>query len=684
MYNHSSRQRGVTMFCPKCGHEIPEDSAFCMECGAKLEQYGVGIEAVEQAEPAAEKEKTDGRSETRLRQAKSFLDRDDNPYDFPPAKQKSKFPVIIAIVAVIVVLLVVALFVFKDKLFDRKQKDAYVFLTYKGYQYMTKPEEDEYAKLLSTDEGSMDITGAVRFSPEGKYLYILTDYDSNDFSGKLQRAECSRLSASSGDNEDEFEIVISDIRITPPASRSNTTVAYDFVSEDQIVYTDSKSNLYFYDGKEKERIEKNVASYSLEDEHYVICSVYDDNSSDYTVYGVDLDHLDDVKTIAEGTGYPSVYGKNDIILSSTADSFDSNDYFDSYFSKYEQAGLDTKTTGISEQAALLLVCQDGAKKIFAESNGQEVCLIDYLDEDAKDELTYDAYELLEKPKLLTTLFSWDGSKKNVIAQDVVFYQNLENGVIYTTKENLSGALLTGRDLTDEISGNAYGVAGRMFFNMDASIYLAEKDKTLAVTGKAADRLKELECDRSGLYSRLKVAGDDVYMNEEDGRLSIAKISGSSIDRFEQLANDAFIAEVEDDGTIYYSADEHKSNEIGYSDLYSCKQGNPVLLAEDVLSGGNVVIGENGTIVGATGRDEDYYYELSVFGKKANGTEIADKAQRFMLNENSDVMYISDGDLYIYKDGKKTRLANSVVSYWEKNEPENTWIYINRYLDEAWD
>lgn len=114
----------------------------------------------------------------------------------------------------------------------------------------------------------------MQFSKDGKYLFFLTKYDTNDSTGTLNRAECSKLKEDSSKNEKYIDTIDSDV------SR------FSVISGKEAVYRTADGDLYFYDGKEKQKIHKDVQSFWCDEKGNIVYILHDADNDENTLYAV--------------------------------------------------------------------------------------------------------------------------------------------------------------------------------------------------------------------------------------------------------------------------------------------------------------------------------------------------------------------------------------------------------------
>lgn len=101
-------------------------------------------------------------------------------------------------------------------------------------------------------------------------------------------------------------------------------------------------------------------------------------------------------------------------------------------------------------------------------------------------------------------------------------------------------------------------------------------------------------------------------------------------------------------------------DLSIADLYSLKNGNTTLLAEDILDD-DIHFFDDGTISAYTKYTENLGYELAVFSPEGEKTILGDCVTGYVRRQNSDFLYLSGDKLYFY-DGKETALLETGTNY----------------------
>lgn len=331
------------MLCPKCGGKLPDGSKFCSACGEKLTD---AIPEV-QEEPRVEDASVSTVPATPINIPKP---------DFVQLKKKVGSKKIIAI-AVAVVVVIVAILGLKTLFSGSSGDNAYAYLSDGRYELITNLNKDQTIEIASSKSDST-MANLLAFSPDGKYIYYYTKYDSYSGTGSLCRAEYGKLKEDTSKNDKYIEIIA-----------TNVSLGFRFLSDGSVTYENSDSTLYYFNGEEPVQIAKNV-SYYFTDASGKIVYATGDYSEGYTLYGVSLSDIDNKIKLASNFAY---------VHSAT-------DFENILYTKYEDDGTETLyVVGFAKEAEKLAenvsnLTQVDGKTYFTAANGVMLSLYDFVDD----------------------------------------------------------------------------------------------------------------------------------------------------------------------------------------------------------------------------------------------------------------------------------------------------------------
>ena len=264
---------------------------------------------------------------------------------------------------------------------------------------------------------------------------------------------------------------------------------------------------------------------------------------------------------------------------------------------------------------------------------------------------------------LKILYCYKNGETNVISKDVLQAYSLSNSIIYNTKDMVQEKVKLEdiNDISDvrELFWIDYG-------KQNYFIRLSD-DKQLQMSTEGAKYCKDqMDTD----WGSISFAGNSVYINVENEKTGIASIKGDTIGAFDTIAEKSTTLSATET-ECYYVTTENPDDY--YVDLYSDKDGKSTLLAQDITLQ-SVSVYEDGQILASTSPYNNNGYELSTLGKKGNMSYLADDVSAYLRLDEKNLLYISDGDLYLY-DGEDTELlAYDVDCMWSRKSMNTKFTY----------
>ncbi len=756
------------MFCPKCGGKLPDDSRFCSLCGEKI----VGTTPEIQTEQKAEDTPASAPAIPKP--------------NFVQFKKKVGSKKIIGIAAAAIVL-VVAIWGLSALFSGSGSDNAYAYLSDGKYELITNLNKDQTIEIASS-KSDTTLDNLLAFSPDGKYIYYYTKYDSYSETGSLCRAEYGKLKEDSSKNDKYIEIIA-----------TNVALGFRFLEDGTVTYKSSDNTLYYFNGEEPAQITKNVSYYYTEGSGKILYAT-GDYSEGYTLYGATLSDIDNKIKLASNFAYV----------------YDATDFENILYTKYEDDGTETLyVVGFEKEAEKLAesvtnLTQLDGKTYFTAENGMMLSLYDFVedthaDADAgikepnRDDFSIPeySYEMVygsnlsesDFDELYTTCtrdlywfgqstwwsysmkeavdINWGDETDGIHAATQSFIDKFsgsadENGYILVTDE-IKAALLEIQKYADDPekewqwmwlcynkyqSGtttdyDAYNAASDKWYEAKNRISVREtlqnkendyavrtlycfdkgtltainetvlnsKSYTGAIVFNTTDLVTEtvrLENVSSAYdvrslfaidneaenyiilangtscrmsvgaaetfaeaygndYATLYFTNKEVYLREGNGALSMATISGGVVGDFTIVTDDAEVLSV-DGSTLYYASGSYQNNDVTYCDLYSYSNGNSVRLARDIILN-NINLYSDSAVLAYTGYRSYSGYELTLINSKGETTLIGDNVTQYIRVDKSTLLYISDGDLYVYN-GKEKKLVRSEVDWlWSQNAME---------------
>ncbi|MCD8150917.1 MAG: zinc ribbon domain-containing protein [Clostridiales bacterium] len=354
------------MFCPNCGTNYTEGSKFCPGCGCDLSEYADMSDSIETETPDAAVDEG------------GYTDSDDSVTGKSTKKKYIGIGIAAAVVVVAVILVV------KGGILGSiggGGGDAYVYHADETYSLITNLNKGNTLEIESSRIEDYDVSGSmVQFSSDGKYVYFYTKYDSDSGTGTLCRAQYGKLKEDSGKNDKYIEKIASDVNL-----------GFTLLEDGSLFYRDDDDTLYYYDGKESEKVARDVVSYYADEDGRV---VYKTGSSEdgYDLYGVKIKDLDNEIELASDCA--SVYSMSDpdhILYTMYEDGGqdedeeedeeeNENDGSGEYTYSLYVVGFDTEAEKLGEGASVVTSASDGV--YYTVAGGETLNLYDYVTDDA--------------------------------------------------------------------------------------------------------------------------------------------------------------------------------------------------------------------------------------------------------------------------------------------------------------
>lgn len=804
------------MFCPKCGENLPDGSKFCSACGTNLSDLVTEENVVpenivpenvelENVRPENVSLENAGSGSTGSEKVPEMIPQPE--FVQPKKKMEQKKLIGIAAIGAAALVVVVALIVIVTSI--GKKDNAYVYLSDGKYELLTNLKEDENIEIASGKNDEVS-PWMVAFSPDGKYVYYFTKYDSIDATATLCRAEYGKLKQDSDRNDKYIEVVETNVRL-----------GFNIFEDGTLMYIRGDGTLYYFDGKEAVRVAKNVESYHTDDSKRVVYSTGDE-TEEMDLYGVDLNDIDNKIKLA------SNYGWNYAYVSKNLDEILYTKYDDDYNETLYSVGFEKDSEKLGENVSLYHIGYGDGTTYFTADNGStlnpyEYVIDDYAEADAgitepdyddfeipyyyyymiwgsnisegefgelytsctkdlywygestwwsysmedavdiewdssgavntatqdfidkyadsadedgyilvtdevKEDLKkinqaagiedwkwlwlcytreqngtttdYDAYDAaydkyyeaadrIEAREILQdhaneypvkTLYYYDNGEVTVVAENVLDVRQYNGALMYNTTENFEKTVKL-EELAEDMYGDAISIEDIFAINYETENYVIRKGETKQWQMSASAAETHAEAVENG-YVYLYFTDKEAYMEEENGALSVASIKNGVVEDFEIVTDDADVLSVGEE-RLYYLRDVYESKDCAYGDLYQYIDGEEVCLAKDVLYD-RMTIYEDDMFIVYTDYRSGSGYELTMFNKKGEEEVSAEEVTQYIRVDKSTLLYISDGDLYLYN-GKEERLVQEDVEWlWSLNSMGiSTSLYGYDYAESSY-
>ena len=541
--------------------------------------------------------------------------------------------------------------------------------------------DSDYNKTLYGIDLKKDMDEKIKIASKVYYVYYTDDLD-NIFYTKIEDDYSLTLYLAGFDKDaekiakDASVINNSDGKVIYSAETGSVS-PYDYVIDD---YADADKGLR----------EPNLDDYAIPDYYYSMCTYYYADEYDYDelytstslgLYWFDNYYYTWYYISMEESLYYDFGTYSDEIHEAT------QEFIDKYKSQEDENGYIYVTADV--KAALKKIneadpynydwqwtwlCYD--KESWGYTYDYDAYYADY-------DKYYEAYDRIwmreylqdeENEMPIYSLYIYQNGESTLIAEDVLNYNTYSNLMIYNTTD-----MVTTKIDIEDIDG-WYDVSDALGINPEDENFVLPywSDTPLVMSSKAADTFDDAYEIGYG-YVSMYAPENSILMKDSDGTLYEAVIDGTTIEGFDTIADDVenlvFV-----DGKIYYYSDSYESGGVYFCDLYVYEKENATKLASDIMPYGAQIY-EDGSILAYTdysNRNGDY--ELSMFNSKGEKTVIADEITQYVRVDSKTIMFISDGDLFVYNGKDKTLIQNDVDYFWCKSsmEPKATLYYSYYY------
>ena len=255
------------------------------------------------------------------------------------------------------------------------------------------------------------------------------------------------------------------------------------------------------------------------------------------------------------------------------------------------------------------------------------------------------------------LYFIEGDKENLIQENVSTtgaYADAAKKIVFF------GELGDGDEGVSVKISDIYS-ASDVQYQLDDAYYYAEPSGYYYVVG-TSDK-QEVKDTPAGLYSdydsdKIVVAYSDDAYALTGTELVVYTVSGKSLKEDKTLSKDAYYyGSWHDDGFYYYDkADDYEG------DLMKYDGGKPEQIAKDV-STYSLSINDDGSLIEIDDSNDLIYYDKSGKDKR-----IDRDVDEYSYINSKRIVYVSDGDLYVYtgKDDSQ-RISRNVYTYWVPEE-----------------
>ncbi len=289
------------------------------------------------------------------------------------------------------------------------------------------------------------------------------------------------------------------------------------------------------------------------------------------------------------------------------------------------------------------------------------------------------------------LYFTDGSDEKLLAENVDSNNiySFSDGVVYTL---LDTATMDKVDI-DDIYG-AYEVEEHLLYGSD--YYYDDDDDdddddeteiVYYASMKGADAKEVLKTTGSIQNADYGYGDDDTILvfevQEEYGELPdlyMLDLSSKSPEAV-LIEEEAISACVEDNAVYYYADIDIEEDDVDESEgtLMKYENGKSVEIAKDVAVNASQYLMNDGTLIKYTDPDYDDYpttYEV-VLVKDGKEKSLDDEVTEVEYMENDKILYIADGDLYIYNGKESIKIDKNVEKLFSYGS--SSYTYLGAYI-----
>lgn len=717
------------MFCKNCGREIPENARFCGGCGTPVsrpEEIPVQPESpAEPIVPPAEPVPAAPQEPREPEEPRENIPPESGPEPVvddltaalePPAapvpvavapvpevqpiaqpgfqeggkppilgRKKGRGTVLILLAAVLAVItLVVAVVTLLPSMGGGKENVV----------FRTGDEELMFRKDLKAkteaEELTDDLASWVRFSPNGKYLYFM-EYDSSTGNGDLFRIEVSKIGR----------------KDASPEKISSNVSTYDLLSNGNALYlrgSGSDKQLRFYDGKDSYKLASGLGSYSVNAaETYAYYSETDSSDGSRTFYRVEIKENGEKEKLLKDYDELDYFGDDLLVYRKAGEPLD--EWGSTAYDVYSQVPGGDKTKLVSDAASVFGVAVSGGKVSFTylTAETESHTLYDFVSDslavaDASEQepdtddfqtwgywgwtVDWDAYNAAYQTWEQVAERNYMREYMKATAHDVTTYAlcRYENGEKTTLAEGL--AYTPTSSVADGIY--IYAKSEQEVSQVADLKDLAYADEVYNLMGTAE---REWYQNIGGVESPMKLDEDSevdglFVLNGSEAVLSLYEDGESILKAYtlnkNELTPGSTITDEEYRGlsvgtwkgkdVLYYFTDVDSDSSSG--ELMRYGNGEKTSVAKDACQ--VTILADSGAVF----KVEDQKYnsrkdisEGSLYlmkdGKGTRITDEADLAEIAYLGANR-VLYISDGDLRLWTGKDSEKLASDVNTFWVNN------------------
>ena len=691
------------MFCPNCGKELAKGAKFCTFCGQKIDAYGIELSKsldpkrtnteVDTEQPSheigtlPEMVQVEGATEQEMTEPYRRVSSSDSPVEpdankrtqaqavhmpgnhvqqmgpragmTPPVRKYGHTRRVSWLFAALAALVVAGTLLGIVR--NKADENPIFYIADSGARLAksTDTAQDDIIEVTSGRADNITQDDYVVFSPDGKYVYFYSRFDSSKRTGTLSKAEWGKLKKNGKGNSKYIEIIDKEVE------------RYTVLENGNVVYCTSDPALYYFNGKESVMVMEGDFLYEPSGENGLL--FYDKIDDDDIkldgvfvaaphLYYVDVASPTNVILLSEnvypfctGTG-SSMYVEsssdlirmkfndyyNDLIITNNAD--DANNIIiskmDDDIPKLFSVGINKNPVPIDEISAALYA--DGDTVYYVRQTSEEI------------EVTAD-YSV---PNV--ELCSYSDGKSTVLDSALWNWTTLDGAILYGKYYDVQ---------SQENEDFEHYSPLFVCITADGSLHELSDSIVMELNNHIEDTPK-FDC---------YVCGDSLYFGMPDKTIWRLPIEDGLLNHIECIATDGELYGCYN-GTVYYVSNVYSNNGYTYCDLCSYKNGQTECLAEYILYD-DIYIYEDGTIF--VTRDFDYRgYDLYMVTPDAAPVKVSSRVTRFSRLKNKDLVYVASDALYVF-DGKKSNAIDTNAEWFaalNTMQPTNLNIAGNKGAD----
>ena len=613
--------------------------------------------------------------------------------DAAPAQKKKKTGVIIlaaaAVAAVVLVAQLAAL------LPSGGGKDIFLYRTVDDELMFRKDlKAKTEAVELSDDEPS-----SIRFTRDGKYIYFMEGYGSSDETADLYRMETAKI----GKKGASPEKVSSDVNRYSLRLLPSGGAVYVRGGED--------GQLRFFDGKESYKLASDVNGYGFSIDEKGAYAYYTENDpSDYTLtlYRVQIkDGGTKEKLLKDADAIYTDYDAEVLVYGRS--NGDGGEWeYDETYDVYSQVPGGEKTKLLSDVSSVLDVFVEDGKAVilYMTANTEKHTLYDFVSDSlassdaGETEPDYDDYQVQNAWGWMTT--DWDAYEEAYEKWYAVENRNYIRQSLKDTEYNITTYNLS-RYENGKDTLLAEGLAFAPTYSAADGIYLyARADQEISAVCDVQDLeygeqvYEKMDAAERSWYQHVGGAESEFDLDEDGdiGSLFILNGSEAVLTAYEDGESEiraysvgknglTFVSTITDDDytgitkgrsggkdAVYYFTDMDSDYSAG--ELMRYAGGKSESVAKDA---GQVEILDDGAVFKM--EDVDYNDRRGVTEctlyvmRDGKGERIADDVavSGVAFLDSKRVVYISDGDLYVWNGRDSEKLASDVEYFWSNRQAD---------------